>query len=429
MPQDIGAAGQTGQAPFDWRAHLPVHPAADEYPLLRDIDPERFAAVAEDIRLNGLRAPIIAWSPAGGRDDGLAVDAPAVLDGRNRLDILAYLGLLYETPDHHVGLRRWTNGIWSDRSGSRIDSEFHHVFGGDPYKISASYNVHRRDLNAEHKRGLIAGLLKREPEASNNSIAKRLAVDDKTVAAVRREMEANSEIPNKPNRVEANGRRARGRRAGSTKKAEKPVLTITGIKQRARALGVRVKSYGGTHGINVVYRDSAWGGLNLDGANARLDEIEREIGKPQTDGAGNDVKVEETQAPSETDVPVAAATDVLSTIADSDEEIGTYLEALGPDRFFSVLDNHAPKIKNSLTLTNTALIVAVIANVDDGGLKAALAKWAEDKTPKERALKALNLIVPLVGGARGGLELLVRTYESDVEDVVGHIQFGGKART
>jgi ParB-like chromosome segregation protein Spo0J len=173
-------------------------------------------------------------------------------------------------------------------------------------------------------------------------------------------------------------------------------------------------------------------GTELD-ALARLPEDEQralaERAKAGEQVSAKVAKVEETQAPIETDVPVAAATDALSTIADSDEEIGTYLEALGPDRFFSVLDNHAPKIKNSLTLTNAALIVAVIANVDDEGLKAALAKWAEDKTPKERALKALNLIVPLVGGARGGLELLVRTYESDVEDVVGHIQFGGKART
>jgi hypothetical protein len=31
--------GANKVTPFDWRKHLPVHPAADEYPLMRDVDP------------------------------------------------------------------------------------------------------------------------------------------------------------------------------------------------------------------------------------------------------------------------------------------------------------------------------------------------------------------------------------------------------
>jgi hypothetical protein len=38
-----------GDPPFPWRKHLPVHPAADEYPLLRETDPAAFQALVEDI--------------------------------------------------------------------------------------------------------------------------------------------------------------------------------------------------------------------------------------------------------------------------------------------------------------------------------------------------------------------------------------------
>jgi hypothetical protein len=55
-------------------------------------------------------------------------------------------------------------------------------------------------------------LLKRQPEASNNSIAKQVKADEKTVDVVRRKLEANSEIPNKTDRTEADGRKARGRK-------------------------------------------------------------------------------------------------------------------------------------------------------------------------------------------------------------------------
>jgi hypothetical protein len=83
----------------------------------------------------------------------------------------------------------------------------------DPYALALSLNIHRRHLTSEQKRELIAKLLRVRSEASNNSIAKQVKADDKTVAAVRRELESNSEIPNKP-RKEAGGRSARGRKPG-----------------------------------------------------------------------------------------------------------------------------------------------------------------------------------------------------------------------
>jgi hypothetical protein len=191
---------------FDWRAHLKVHPAADLFPLMSEVDPEGFAKLAEDIKTNGLRVPIDGWMSSEGE---------FLLDGRNRLDAMALLGLLFETADHHLGAHRWRNGKWSMDGAERINFGHGHSnrsSAGDPHALVLSLNLHRRHLTPERRRELIAALLKMKPEASNSSIAKQVKADDKVVDSVRRELEANSDIPNKPDRVEASGRKARGRK-------------------------------------------------------------------------------------------------------------------------------------------------------------------------------------------------------------------------
>jgi hypothetical protein len=65
----------------------------------------------------------------------------------------------------------------------------------DPREYVASANVHRRHLTAEQKRVLIATLLKMTPEKSNRQVAALAKADDKTVATVRRDLEATAEIP------------------------------------------------------------------------------------------------------------------------------------------------------------------------------------------------------------------------------------------
>jgi len=158
--------------PFNWRAHLRIHPAAELFPLVVDAE---LKELASNIWENGLRVPIVGW----------ASDGQFLLDGRNRLDALALLGLLYETDDHHVGLKKWNGKQWADRPGGRLEGEceFKNFHDGDPYAIALSLNVHRRHLTAEQKRELIAKLLKAEPEVSNLSIAKQVKADDKTVAS------------------------------------------------------------------------------------------------------------------------------------------------------------------------------------------------------------------------------------------------------
>jgi hypothetical protein len=67
-------------APRAWRDVIPVHPAADRFPLLKDTDPKALKALAEDLD-KGMTAPLAFWREGP--------EAPwQLLDGRNRLDAL-----------------------------------------------------------------------------------------------------------------------------------------------------------------------------------------------------------------------------------------------------------------------------------------------------------------------------------------------------
>jgi hypothetical protein len=176
-----------------WRDALPVHPAAEIFPLMKDESPVEFAELIEDIRKNGLQTLVTLWAAANGQSTQL-------LDGRNRLDASEAAG---------VELRiREEAGIVAVEAvgefGPRKISQYAH--GVDPNDFVISANIRRRHLTAEQKRDLIEKVLKAKPEASNLQIAKQVKADDKTVGKVRRELEARSEIPNVSIRTDSKGR-------------------------------------------------------------------------------------------------------------------------------------------------------------------------------------------------------------------------------
>jgi hypothetical protein len=170
-----------------WRDVLPVHPAAEMFPLMSR---DELIELGEDIKKNKLRIPLIFWRSKDGVD--------SVLDGRNRLDAGEAVGM------------EW--------SIDELLKTGHYYLEGthDPYAIVISLNIHRRHLTGEQKRDLIAKLLKVQPEKSDRAIAKSVGSDHKTVAAVRK---SNGEIPHK-DRTEATGRKARGRKPESERVSE-----------------------------------------------------------------------------------------------------------------------------------------------------------------------------------------------------------------
>jgi hypothetical protein len=173
-----------------WREILPVHPAAEMFPLMSE--PE-LRELGEDIKKNGLRVSLALW-----RDD---LKKLSLLDGRNRLDAMELVGVpfrLERKKDDFSLTGPVLNGVPLLDVSPNKES--------DPYKFVLSANIHRRHLTADQKRELIAKVLKAKPETSNNAIAKQVKADDKTVAKVRREMEATSEIPKLDKTVGADGK-------------------------------------------------------------------------------------------------------------------------------------------------------------------------------------------------------------------------------
>ena len=169
-PTHIVVATRNQDRPKSWRDVLPVHPAADLFPLM---DKDELRELADDIDRHGLSEQIDIYDdPAIGT---------CVLDGRNRLDALELIGR--QTYD---ASGQSTIAIYKRRSRSKAF---------DPVAYIISKNIRRRHLTSEQKRELIAELLKAKPETSNLQITKQVGRDDKTVAKVRAELESTSEIP------------------------------------------------------------------------------------------------------------------------------------------------------------------------------------------------------------------------------------------
>jgi hypothetical protein len=178
-----------------WRDVLPVHPAAELFPLM---SPEELRELGEDIKKNGPAIPPVLWAMGNGY---------ALIDGRNRLDAMEAAGILHIDPETH-------DLVFTSPGGQQtllpLETLGHCPL--DPYDYVLSANVHRRHLTAEQKRDLIAKVLKAKPEASNRQIAKQVKADDKTVGKVRRELEARSEIPNVETRTDTKGRKQPSKR-------------------------------------------------------------------------------------------------------------------------------------------------------------------------------------------------------------------------
>jgi ParB-like chromosome segregation protein Spo0J len=174
-----------------WRDTLPVHPAADLFPLMSE---KELRELGEDIMRHGLKVPIVVHQPLN--------EKPMLLDGRNRLDAMEAAGL-------HENIAK------ALQSAERTAT-------ADPFALVASLNINRRHLDAEGKREVIAKLLAAQPDKSDRAVGKMVGADGKTVAAVRTEMEATAEIPQSETRTGADGKSRK-----KPKRRAKPLETTT----------------------------------------------------------------------------------------------------------------------------------------------------------------------------------------------------------
>jgi hypothetical protein len=161
---------------------LSLHTLAGKFPHLLGAE---FDELVADIKTHGLHEPIT-------RFEG------QILDGWNR---------------YRACLRL------------KIEPRFEE-FEGDAAAALAfarSKNIVRRHLTAKAKRNAIATLLKANPDQSNSAIAKIAKVNDKTVGAVRANLERRSEIPNVTTRKDTKGRQQPARKASKAKPAAPPM--------------------------------------------------------------------------------------------------------------------------------------------------------------------------------------------------------------
>jgi hypothetical protein len=112
-----------------WRDVMPVHPAADVFPLL---PPGELAALAEDIRASGLTEAMTFWERPGGRW--------VLLDGRNRLDAMEAAGF---TLANDAGQLVLPDAMWRP------------YVGDDPAGFVVTVNVRRRHLTKLQQAELI----------------------------------------------------------------------------------------------------------------------------------------------------------------------------------------------------------------------------------------------------------------------------------
>jgi hypothetical protein len=135
--------------------------------------PEEYAALRASIEANGQIFPILKGSAASGLPG-------EIIDGHARSRICAELRLTPEVRE-------------LDGSAEELRA------------LAVVLNVARRHLSTAARRGIITVELLRDPERSDRAIAAAVGVDHKTVASVRRELEAAGEVGNFPTRVGRDG--------------------------------------------------------------------------------------------------------------------------------------------------------------------------------------------------------------------------------
>jgi hypothetical protein len=176
-----------------WRDRIRVHPAANLLPMMERKELEEMAA---SIKAEGLHVPVVYFVTKQGER--------LLLDGRNRFEA-------------------------SDMAGLPLDTEGKIVNEGaiDPYVYVISANIKRRHLTTEQRRDLAAKVIAARPDKSDRAIAKEVGVSHSTVAKVRKTTEANGQNGHKSGRVEASGRKSRGRKPGQVSaKKQQPRIAI-----------------------------------------------------------------------------------------------------------------------------------------------------------------------------------------------------------
>ena len=193
------------KSPTTWRDRMPVHPAADLFPMMSN---DELLALGEDIKARGLAHSITLWRDADG--------GYSLLDGRNRLDAMELVGMTIIAGDGTTLEAKLADHVLE--ATSIIAAPV------NPYEFVISANVHRRHLTAEGKRKVIADLIKAQPDKSALQISKMVKASPHTVIKVKDALVAKGDVCKVQTSTDTKGRKQpvkKGRRV-NPKSAPKP---------------------------------------------------------------------------------------------------------------------------------------------------------------------------------------------------------------
>jgi hypothetical protein len=169
-----------------WRDVLPIHPAAELFPLMSS---EELRELGADIKANGLKNPIVLWFPDH------ESNKPELLDGRNRLDAMDAAGIPVVCDD------------WRGGGTHQLQVNWREVYAPtDPHAYVISANIRRRHLTTAQKDELIAKLLKADPKKSNRQIAKMVDRSHPHIAKVRDHLEKTGDVVTVTTSIDTKGR-------------------------------------------------------------------------------------------------------------------------------------------------------------------------------------------------------------------------------
>jgi hypothetical protein len=229
----------SSQRAKSWRDVLPVHPAADLFPMM---SPAELRELGADIKKNGLRVAVAVFKQQ-------KHFPPVLLDGRNRLAAMeaADIGIRAESAGSHGDpqIKLWFRLTDKD-PWSRI--EIVEVRGdhddGNPFEYVTSANIHRRHLTADDKRKLVAKLIKQQPNKSDRQIAEQAKSNRTTVGQIRKGLEDTGDVSIVDTRTDSRGRqqpaskapKIRAEKAAPVAAPEKQVLAAQRPPEAMKAL-------------------------------------------------------------------------------------------------------------------------------------------------------------------------------------------------
>jgi hypothetical protein len=185
-----------------WRQLLPVHPAAELFPMMSE---EELRALGKDIGTNGLQSPIAIFRKnVSGRCEY------ALLDGRNRLDAMEAVGVEFGI-SCKKGYCYFTTPVIMPYDFPDFPDPI--MVDTDPYAFVLSANAHRRHLTLEQKRELIEKVLKMAPQKSDRQVSEAVKVSPSTVGAIRKSLEKVGDVSKLDTRTDTKGRQQRAHKA------------------------------------------------------------------------------------------------------------------------------------------------------------------------------------------------------------------------